>query len=455
MAIEAYSFGRTLANLAIGLAVGLSAGCSVAPPGTDIHDPFEAQNRAVHAFNKDIDRALVRPVAQVAAAAPEGLTTPVINFSDNVALPGMVLNGLLQGDIDGAATNAFRFALNTTIGVLGLADPAGALGLTEVETDFGETLAVWGVPEGAYLELPLIGPSTERDAFGRLVDAVIDPLERFGTREQVAYGRAAWGAEQVIERGQFGDTVDFDSLRERRQLRPIPTSLPAEPQVRVGGGGRRRYTRHVRRPFRRPVRGPVMTALLCRRTVVFGLAGAAAVAAAPSHAISAGQARALVDRLVDDVNAVIASGASEAQMLRQFETIFDRYADVPTIARYVLGTDWRAASASQRGAFTQAYKTYVSRKYGRRFREFIGGYIEVVTERPLPRGVEVETRAVLRGQSPFRVDFHVEDSTGRPLFFNLVIEGVNMLLSERAEMQAQLDVRRGDLNRLIAELPRL
>lgn len=189
-------------------AVAFCAGCSVAPPGTQVHDPYEARNRAIHEFNKDVDRALVRPVAQVAGAAPVELTTPVINFSDNVALPGMVLNGLLQGDVDGAATNAFRFALNTTIGILGLADPAAVLGLEEVETDFGETLAVWGVPEGAYLELPLVGPSTERDAFGRLVDAVIDPLERFGRPEQVAYGRAAWVAEQVIERGRFGDTVD-------------------------------------------------------------------------------------------------------------------------------------------------------------------------------------------------------------------------------------------------------
>lgn len=211
MAIEGNHFRRAKWGFPPALALaGLAvlAACSVAPPGVEIHDPFEAQNRAVHAFNKDIDRALVRPVSQVAAAAPVELTVPVVNFSDNVALPGMVLNGLLQGDIGGAATNAFRFALNTTVGVLGLADPASVIGLEEVETDFGETLAVWGVPEGAYLELPLIGPSTERDAVGRLVDAVIDPLERFGTPAQVDYGRGAWVAEQVIERGQFGDTVD-------------------------------------------------------------------------------------------------------------------------------------------------------------------------------------------------------------------------------------------------------
>lgn len=175
--------------------------------------------------------------------------------------------------------------------------------------------------------------------------------------------------------------------------------------------------------------------------------------ATPALAISQSSALAHVDGLVAEVNAVIASGNSEAQMLRQFEGIFDRYADVPTIAGYVLGVERRNASAAQLAAFTQSYKTYISRKYGRRFREFIGGEIQVGGVRDLPRGVEVQTTAVLVGQAPFSVDFHVEDNRGRPLFFNIVIEGINMLLSERAEMLARLDARGGDLNRLIAELP--
>ncbi|SMY08398.1 MlaC/ttg2D family ABC transporter substrate-binding protein [Flavimaricola marinus] len=173
----------------------------------------------------------------------------------------------------------------------------------------------------------------------------------------------------------------------------------------------------------------------------------------PALAITQSAARSHVDGLVAEVNAVISSGASEAQMLRRFEQIFDRYADVPTIAAYVLGVERRNATPAQLTAFTNAYKTYVARKYGRRFREFIGGQIEVRGVRDLPRGVEVQTMAVLVGQSPFEVDFHVEDSRGRPLFFNIVIEGINMLLSERAEVLAMLDARGGDLNRLIAELP--
>lgn len=181
--------------------------------------------------------------------------------------------------------------------------------------------------------------------------------------------------------------------------------------------------------------------------------GLAATLPLPALAVSQSAATALVESLVAEVNTVIASGAAEATMLRQFEGIFDRYADVTTIARYVLGVEARSASAAQLRAWTAAYTTYVARKYGRRFREFEGGRIEMGSVRDLPRGVEVTTTAVLRGQGPLRVDWHIEDSTGRPLFFNIVIEGINMLLSERTEVLAQLDARGGSLDRLIAELP--
>lgn len=204
----------------------LLAGCSVAPPGTDIHDPYEPLNRQVHAFNKTVDQAVLRPLSQGTASVPEGLTQPVVNFSNNAGLPGTVVNNLLQGDVGGAATNTLRFVVNTTVGVLGLADPAGAIGLREVETDFGATLAVWGVPEGAYLELPGFGPSTERDAAGRVVDFVLDPLDAMDwvPREVQEYGFPAKVAEQVVERGQLGDTFDeilYESADSYAQARLI------------------------------------------------------------------------------------------------------------------------------------------------------------------------------------------------------------------------------------------
>ena len=175
--------------------------------------------------------------------------------------------------------------------------------------------------------------------------------------------------------------------------------------------------------------------------------------AVPVQALGLDQARQLVDLLVADVNAVIASGKDEAGMLRDFETIFDRYADVPTIARYALGNDARTASDTQMQGFTAAFRRYIANKYGRRFREFIGGAIEVREAREVPNGIEVETTAILQGQSPFRVDFQVSDRSGEVLFFNIIIEGINMLLSERTEVQAMLDARGGNLDQLIAELP--
>lgn len=194
---------------------------------------------------------------------------------------------------------------------------------------------------------------------------------------------------------------------------------------------------------------------LTRRVFLGQTAGVAGIlfTALPVQAVGLDQAKQLVDLLVADVNAVIASGKDEAGMLRDFEVIFDRYADVPTIARYALGNDARSANSQQLQEFTTAFRRYIANKYGRRFREFIGGAIEVKEARDVPNGVEVETTAILQGQSPFRVDFQVSDRSGQVLFFNIIIEGINMLLSERTEIQAMLDARGGNLDQLIAELP--
>ena len=212
--------------LSAGLLLGLLvlAGCGVPQPGSDINDPFEQSNRRVHDFNIGVDRAILRPAGQLANKAPEIITGPVVNFSNNVSLPGMVVNNVLQGDIGGTVTNTMRFLLNSTVGVLGLFDPAGAIGITEQKTDFGETLAVWGVGEGPYIELPLLGPSTARDAVGQVVDFALDPLSQVGLQSQIDYGTYARIGEKVIDRGEFGDTLDsilYDSADSYAQARLI------------------------------------------------------------------------------------------------------------------------------------------------------------------------------------------------------------------------------------------
>lgn len=172
----------------------------------------------------------------------------------------------------------------------------------------------------------------------------------------------------------------------------------------------------------------------------------------PAMSLTESGARSLVDQVVADINAVIASGKSESAMIRDFERIFSRYADVAIMARYALGPDARSASAAQIRAFTEAFKGYISRKYGKRFREFIGGRIEVKSARKIRSGYEIRSIAFLRGESPFEVTFLVSDKSGKDLFFNMFIEGVNVLLTERTEIGALLDQRNGNLNQLIKDL---
>jgi phospholipid transport system substrate-binding protein len=172
----------------------------------------------------------------------------------------------------------------------------------------------------------------------------------------------------------------------------------------------------------------------------------------PAQAMTQAAARTLVDALVADINAVIASGKPEQAMYVEFERIFARYADVPTIARYALGVEARRATPAQLREFTSVFQRYISVKYGRRFREFIGGQIEVQDARAVNNFYEVRSLARLRGQAPFEVTFLVSDRSGKDLFFNLFIEGINMLLTERTEIGAMLDRRRGDIDAMIADL---
>jgi phospholipid transport system substrate-binding protein len=198
-------------------------------------------------------------------------------------------------------------------------------------------------------------------------------------------------------------------------------------------------TAMTRRGFAATLLGGVSCALL--------VPGAAA-------ALDVNQARALVDKAIAEINATINSGKSESAMYGDFERIFARYADVPVIARSVLGPAARGASKAQMASFTDAYQGYISRKYGRRFREFIGGRIEVTDARPLKSYFEVISTAYLKGEEPFDLRWHVSDKSGRDLFFNIIIEGVNMLASERTEIGALLDQSGGDIDRLTATLAR-
>jgi phospholipid transport system substrate-binding protein len=111
----------------------------------------------------------------------------------------------------------------------------------------------------------------------------------------------------------------------------------------------------------------------------------------------------------------------------RFRAALQRYADVPTIARSALGPEARSASPQQLAAFSDAFAGYMARKYGARFREFIGGEIVVRGVAPVQSFVEVQATAELRGHAPFAVTFLVSDRSGQPKFFDLLIEGISLL----------------------------
>ncbi|MFO7771088.1 MAG: ABC transporter substrate-binding protein [Roseovarius gahaiensis] len=189
-----------------------------------------------------------------------------------------------------------------------------------------------------------------------------------------------------------------------------------------------------------------------RHFMATGVAATAVFAAQPALALTNATAKALVDKVVLDINRVIASGKPVGSMIRDFEQIFSRYADVNIIAQSTLGADSRRASSAQMRAFTEAFKGYIARKYGKRFNEFAGGKIEVKDVRPVKSWHEVRSTVYLRGEAPFDVLFLVSDRSGRDLFFDMVIEGVSLRLSERTEIGAMLDRRQGNIDALIQDL---
>ncbi|WP_295534150.1 VacJ family lipoprotein [uncultured Thioclava sp.] len=201
---------RTLgiATLILSMAAGL-AGCGPAPRGSGINDPYEASNRQTHAFNKKADSVLFRAPSSDDTRPPVGPVGHAIgNVGNNLGLPSMVLNSLLQGRPEPAIKNTFRFIINSTLGLGGIFDPAGTrFSLPESTTDFGETLHVWGVGEGTYLELPIFGPSTERDALGKVVDLVIDPLNALDPDPRLVAKAFRLGA-RVETRKKYSATVD-------------------------------------------------------------------------------------------------------------------------------------------------------------------------------------------------------------------------------------------------------
>ena len=190
-----------------------------------VNDPYEKQNRKVHAFNRGLDRAVVRPAAiGYTTILPDEIETSIGHFASNLGEPSVAVNSVLQGDLRGAGISTVRFMTNSVLGLFGLFDAASDFGIPEHDTDFGETLYVWGVGEGAYLELPVLGPSTQRNTAGKVVDLFTNPLSYTLDSPESYYGTVAGVASGLGTRGRFSDTVDsilYDSADSYAQARLI------------------------------------------------------------------------------------------------------------------------------------------------------------------------------------------------------------------------------------------
>lgn len=166
-------------KLLLGLLVAaMLPACASLPPGTerDSRDRFERFNRSMYAFNDKLDRAVAKPVAKgYVKVTPAPVRTGIGNFFKNLGYTRVILNDLLQGKGKQFVSDTARLVVNTTLGIGGLFDPAGQLGLEAHDEDFGQTLGKWGVPSGPYLVLPLLGPSTVRDGVSLVADRYSEP----------------------------------------------------------------------------------------------------------------------------------------------------------------------------------------------------------------------------------------------------------------------------------------
>lgn len=198
-----YRFVRAVAIIGIG-ALALT-GCATADEDA-ANDPFENVNRSIFEFNNKFDNAVFEPVAQAYVDnVPEGIRRIVRDAIRYLKTPVIFVNDVLQGDIDRAGNTLSRFVTNTTIGFGGLVDTASATGAPYHSEDFGQTLAVWGVGEGPYIMIPLLGPMTLRDGFGKIGDSFIDPLDAI---DETVFDGAHRLLNGVDTRADLLDTLD-------------------------------------------------------------------------------------------------------------------------------------------------------------------------------------------------------------------------------------------------------
>ena len=206
------------------VALGLSA-CTKNTTNSSIFDPYENTNRETHEFNKSLDKMLLRPASKTyAAIIPDPIITGVSNFSSNLELPVMIINGVLQLDIDGVSRNTGRFLVNSTVGLLGVFDVASNFKLYGKNTNFDETLYSYGIREGAFTEIPFFSSNTERSTAGLLMNFAVNPYRGVFTGARDAIPISAKIMDLMGKRHKYSNVIDGvlyesdDSYAQSRQI---------------------------------------------------------------------------------------------------------------------------------------------------------------------------------------------------------------------------------------------
>lgn len=200
-------------------------------------DPLEGYNRAMFQFNETVDKAVMKPLAQgYDFIAPKPVKTGIGNFFGNLGDVWISVNNLLQGKVEDALSDAGRFLVNTTLGIAGLFDVATDMGLEKHDEDFGQTLGKWGVGEGGYFVVPILGPRTIRDALALPVDFKADPvnwLDDVATRNTLLGLRAVHdrytllGVEKTLAEGTLDQyTYSRDYYLQQRRYRVFDGNPP-------------------------------------------------------------------------------------------------------------------------------------------------------------------------------------------------------------------------------------
>ncbi|GGO06955.1 hypothetical protein GCM10007972_05760 [Iodidimonas muriae] len=185
------------------------AACATRPPESDpealaayeeANDPYEPFNRAMWKVNSALDTVILQPITWVyRTIVPDPFRQAVTNIYANAKMPLVIVNSLLQGEPGRAGIATKRFLANTVLGIGGIADPATAFGIDNVDEDFGQTLAVWGVGDGPYLVLPIIGPTNPRDTVGFIGDTLSEPVGLGLDIADKKWTKRGWTAGGVIE----------------------------------------------------------------------------------------------------------------------------------------------------------------------------------------------------------------------------------------------------------------